>query len=316
LLIAKADKIFVAGHRGMTGSAIAREFDRVGYKNWFGLTSKELDLTNRDAVFEMFSAEKPDVVVDAAAKVGGIHASDTYPSDFLSQNLQIQVNLIDAANGFDVRRLLFLGSSCIYPKFAPQPIKESDLMTGRLEPTNEGYSIAKIAGLMHVQAMRKQHGRRWISAMPTNLYGPGDNFHLENSHVLAALLKRIHDATVAKQDSVLVWGTGTAMREFLHVDDMARASVMLLESYDDAEPINVGSGEEVTINDLAALIARVVGFEGELLNDTSRPDGTPRKAVDRTKINELGWDAVVKLEDGIRNTYDWFLKNQTSLRIL
>lgn len=313
-MINKSDKIYVAGHRGMAGSAIAAELDRQGYSNWIGFTSQELDLTDRSAVSMMFRAEKPDVVVNAAAKVGGIHANDSYPATFLSENLQIQVNIFDAANSVGVERLVFLGSSCIYPKFAPQPIKESDLMTGPLEPTNDGYAIAKIAGLTHVQASRRQFGRNWISAMPTNLYGPGDNFHPENSHVLAALLKRFHDARENNVPEVTIWGSGNAQREFMHVSDLASATVFLLQNYNGYNPINVGSGHEVTINDLALIIARTVDFKGKIGNDLNRPDGTPRKALDSSALRSLGWEPRIEIQDGISATYEWMKENILSLR--
>ena len=313
-MLSKSDKIYVAGHRGMAGSAIATELGSQGFSNWFGFSSQELDLTDRNAVFRMFESERPDVVINAAAKVGGIHANNSFPTAFLSENLQIQVNIFDAANSVGVERLMFLGSSCIYPKFAPQPIKESDLMTGPLEPTNDGYSIAKIAGLIHVQASRREFGRKWISAMPTNLYGPGDNFHPENSHVLAALLKRFHDAKEENLAEVTIWGSGTPRREFMHVNDMANATVFLLQTYDGNDPINLGSGDEVSIMELAEIIANIVGFKGEIKNDISRPDGTPRKALDSSGLRSLGWVPKTQLQEGIRSTYEWLLENQSSLR--
>lgn len=254
------------------------------------------------------------MVIDAAARVGGIQANNTYPADFLSENLQIQVNLMDAANAADVDRLLFLGSSCIYPKFAEQPIKESSLLTGELEPTNDAYAIAKIAGIMQVQASRRQFSRRWISAMPTNLYGPGDNFHSSNSHVLPALMKRIHEAKVANEPSVTIWGSGRPLREFLFVDDLADAVLFLLENYDDPQTINVGVGEDLSIRALAQIVAKIVGYEGELVQDESKPDGTPRKLLDVSRLNDLGWKASTTLEDGIRTTYEWYLEHLSSLR--
>jgi GDP-L-fucose synthase len=310
----KTDRIYVAGHRGLAGSAIWRHLESEGYTNLIGATSTELDLRDRGAVFAFLREQQPDVVIDAAARVGGIHANDTFSADFLSDNLQIQVNLMDAANDIDVDRLLFLGSSCIYPKFAEQPIKESSLLTGQLEPTNDAYAIAKIAGIMQVQASRKQYGRHWISAMPTNLYGPGDNFHPENSHVLPALMRRIHQAKVDGDPQVVIWGSGLPEREFLHVDDLARASVFLLENYDSPETINVGVGEDLTIRDLAELIAEVVGYEGELVQDASKPDGTPKKLLDVSRINELGWRASTELREGIEQTYHWYLEHLDGLR--
>jgi GDP-L-fucose synthase len=254
------------------------------------------------------------VVIDAAAKVGGIHANNTYPAAFLSDNLQIQVNLMDAAHEAGVDRLLFLGSSCIYPKFAPQPIQESALLTGALEATNEAYGIAKIAGILHVQAMRRQHQHHWISAMPTNLYGPNDNYHPENSHVLAALIRKFHEAVVADSPVVEVWGTGTPLREFLHVDDLASAVEFLLLNYDEDDTINVGSGQEVSINELARIIADVVGFKGELRNNTDKPDGTPRKILDSSRLHNLGWSPRWTLREGITDAYQWFVANEGSLR--
>lgn len=308
------EKVYVAGHRGLAGSAIWRRLEQLGYENLVGRTSAELDLRDRDAVFAFLQDEKPDVIIDAAARVGGIQANDTYSAEFLSDNLQIQVNLMDAANAVDVDRLLFLGSSCIYPKFAEQPIREDSLLTGKLEPTNDAYAIAKIAGIMQVQASRKQYGRRWISAMPTNLYGPGDNFHPEKSHVLPALMRRIHEAKVTGAPQVTIWGSGTPLREFLYVDDLADACVFLLENYDDPSTINVGVGADLSIRDLALLIAEIVGYEGELVQDTSKPDGTPRKLLDVSRINELGWTATTALRDGIRSTYEWYVAHLDSVR--
>jgi GDP-L-fucose synthase len=311
----KNSSIYVAGHRGLSGSAIWRELERQGYRNLIGVSSSELDLRDRDAVFSFMRAERPDVVIDAAARVGGIHANDAFPADFLSENLQIQVNVMDAANDVEVDRLLFLGSSCIYPKFAEQPIRESSLLTGELESTNDAYAIAKIAGIMQVRAARKQYGRHWISAMPTNLYGPGDNFHPQNSHVMPALMRRIHEAKTADAPEVVIWGSGTPLREFLYVDDLARACVFLLDHYDSPETINVGVGDDLSIHDLAQLIADIVGFEGELVQDPSKPDGTPRKVLDVSRINELGWRASVSLPEGIATTYDWYRENVDSVRV-
>lgn len=310
----RAARVYVAGHRGLVGSAIWRHFEASGFTNLVGATSAELDLRNRPAVFDFLRAQKPSVVIDAAARVGGIHANDTFPAEFLSDNLQIQVNLMDAANEIDVDRLLFLGSSCIYPKFAEQPIKESSLLTGGLEPTNDAYAIAKIAGIMQVQSYRKQYGRRWISAMPTNLYGPGDNFHPQNAHVLPALMRRLHEAKNLGLDEVVIWGSGTPLREFLHVDDLASASLFLLENYDSDETINVGVGADLSIRELAGLVASTVGYEGRLIQDPTKPDGTPRKLLDVSRLNSLGWHATTGLSDGIRSTYEWYLNHLSSVR--
>jgi len=310
----KHDLIYVAGHRGLAGSAIWRRLESEGFDNLIGVTSAELDLRDRDAVFAFLRQAQPAVVIDAAAHVGGIHANDTFSADFLSDNLQIQVNLMDAANAAGVDRLLFLGSSCIYPKYAEQPIKESSLLTGELEPTNEAYAIAKIAGIMQVQAYRKQFDRHWISAMPTNLYGPGDNFHPENSHVLPALMRRIHEAKINGDPTVVIWGTGSPLREFLHVDDLARAILFLLENYDSPTTINVGIGEDLSIRELAELVADVVGYEGTIVTDPSKPDGTPRKVLDVSRINELGWRAQIGLREGVAETYEWYLAHREHLR--
>lgn len=312
--IDKSSRVYVAGHRGLAGSAIWRKLSETGFTNLVGASSSELDLRNRDAVFSFMREARPDIVIDAAAKVGGIHANDTYPAEFLSDNLQIQVNVMDAANDIDVNRLLFLGSSCIYPKFAEQPIKESSLLTGALEPTNDAYAIAKIAGIMQVQAARKQYGRHWISAMPTNLYGPGDNFHPENSHVLPALMRRIHEAKQTDAHEVTIWGSGTPRREFLYVDDLASAILHLLENYDSPDTINVGVGEDVQIRELAEIIAETVGFEGELKQDTSQPDGTPQKLLDVSRLADIGWRAATGLREGVARTYDWYLNHLSSLR--
>ena len=308
------DTIYIAGHRGLAGSAMWRHFEKAGYTNLVGLRSNELDLTDRQATMTRIQEISPDVVIDAAAKVGGIHANDTYPADFLSQNLQIQVNLMDAAHSAGVDRLLFLGSSCIYPKFAPQPIPESALLTGALEETNDAYGIAKIAGILQVQAMRRQHGHRWISAMPTNLYGPNDNYHPENSHVLAALIRKFHEAKTEGAATVTIWGSGTPLREFLHVDDLASAAEFLLLNYDDPQTINIGSGHEVSIQELARTIAEVVGFDGDLVNDETKPDGTPRKMLDSSRLHSLGWTPRWSLREGIADAYEWFLANESSVR--
>jgi GDP-L-fucose synthase len=284
----------------MVGSAIWRALQARGYTNLVGKSSSELDLTDRGAVFEFFAQERPRYVVLAAAKVGGIMANNTYPADFLSINLQIQVNVMDAALEYGVERLLFMGSSCIYPKFAPQPIKEDSLLTGHLEPTNDAYAIAKIAGITQVQSVRRQHHKQWISAMPTNLYGPGDNYSEQGSHVLPALIRRFEAARLSGAESVTNWGTGSPMREFLYVDDLAEASLFLLENYDGAQQVNVGVGEDISIKELSELVAEEVGYKGQILWDETKPDGTPRKLLDVSLLTELGWKASTTLRDGIR----------------
>ncbi|WP_174520409.1 GDP-L-fucose synthase family protein [Curtobacterium ammoniigenes] len=306
--------LYVAGHRGLVGSAVWRRLESAGFTGLVGRTSRELDLKKRDDVFAFFRHQRPRYAVIAAAKVGGILANDTYPADFLSENLQIQVNVMDAALAVGVERLIFLGSSCIYPKFAPQPIHEDALLTGYLEPTNDAYAIAKIAGIMQVQAVRRQHGLRWISAMPTNLYGPGDNFSPTGSHVLPALIRRYDEAARSGTAVVENWGTGNPRREFLHVDDMADAVLHLLEHYDGPEQVNVGTGTDVTIREIAETIARLVGFEGETRWDTSKPDGTPQKLLDVSKLRDAGWTAQISLEDGLRSTIDWYRSNSMGLR--
>eukprot|EP00262_Sarcandra_glabra_P012065 TRINITY_DN3023_c0_g1_i1.p1 TRINITY_DN3023_c0_g1~~TRINITY_DN3023_c0_g1_i1.p1 ORF type:complete len:347 (+),score=32.15 TRINITY_DN3023_c0_g1_i1:67-1041(+) len=305
----KSAKIFVAGHRGLVGSAVIRKLLAVGYQNLILKTHHELDLARQSDVENFFATEKPDYVILAAAKVGGIHANNTYPADFISINLQIQTNVIDASHRCGVRKILFLGSSCIYPKFAPQPIKEDALLTGPLEPTNEWYAVAKISGIKMCQAYRIQYGFDAISAMPTNLYGRQDNFHPENSHVLPALMRRFHEAKVSGVKEVVVWGTGVPLREFLHVDDLADAVVFLMGNYSDLGHVNVGSGKEVTIKELAELVKEVVGFEGDLLWDSTKPDGTPRKLMDSSKLAELGWVPKISLRDGLVDTYKWYLEN-------
>lgn len=310
----KTDKIYIAGHRGLVGSAIIRNLENAGYNNFVLRTSKELNLTNQAEVNVFFEAEKPDYVFLAAAKVGGILANDTYPADFIRVNLQIQINVIDSAYRNNAKKLLFLGSSCIYPKLAPQPMKEEHLLTGELEPTNEWYAIAKIAGIKMCQAYKKQYGFNAISLMPTNLYGPGDNFNLENSHVLPALIRKFHDAKEQGKESVEVWGSGTPKREFLHVDDMADATVYLMNNYDGEQFVNVGVGNDVSIKELAEIVKQTVGFEGELKFNTSKPDGAPRKLLDVAKLNEVGWQAKVTLAEGISSTYQWFLGNIDSFR--
>ena len=305
-----SESIFVAGHRGLAGAAILSELQQAGYAQLVTQTRAETDLRDRDSVRRFFEAARPKIVVLAAAKVGGIKANNDFPVEFLLENLRIQNNVVEAAHDFGVRKLLFLGSSCIYPKFAPQPIAESSLMTGALEPTNEPYAIAKIAGIRLCQAYSRQYGRNFISAMPTNLYGPGDNFDLENSHVLPALLRKIHEAKASAADHVAVWGTGTPKREFLHVSDLASACRFLIENYDSPELINVGYGEDVTIRELAELICEVVGFSGALEFDASKPDGTPRKLMDSSRLHGLGWKPGVALRDGIRDTYEWYLREK------
>jgi GDP-L-fucose synthase len=299
-------RIYVAGHRGLVGSAITRAIDTAGDHSWLGKTRSELDLLERKAVFEYLASEKPDAVIIAAAKVGGIHANNTYPVQFLSENLQIEANLMDAAHAAGIKKLLFLGSSCVYPKMAQQPIKEEYLLTGELEKTNEAYALAKISGLKLVQAYRNQYGHDWISAMPTNMYGPGDNFDLENSHVLPALIRKFDDAKSSGAASVVLWGSGTPRREFLHSDDLGRACVYLLENYNDEVAINVGVGEDVSIKELALTIRETVGFSGTIEWDSSKPDGTPRKLLDVSRITALGWEAQVSLKDGIASTYEWY----------
>ncbi|GAA1273046.1 GDP-L-fucose synthase [Pseudonocardia aurantiaca] len=311
----RSARVHIAGHRGLAGSAIWRALSAAGFSDLVGARSSEVDLRDRAATFDYLLSTRPDAVVLAAARVGGIVANNTYPAEFLSENLQIQVNVMDAAHAAGVQRLLFLGSSCIYPKFAEQPIRESSLLTGALEPTNDAYAIAKIAGIMQVQAHRRQYGVRWISAMPTNLYGPGDNFDPENSHVLPALLRRFHEAVESGADSVVLWGSGTPRREFLHVDDLGRAVVHLLDVYDEPETINVGVGEDVTIRELAETVADVVGFAGEIVQDTSRPDGTPRKLLDVTRLRALGWEPRIPLREGIESTYRWFLEHRAEARL-
>ena len=302
-------RIYVAGHRGLVGSAIVRQLEAVGNDNWIGATRDELNLCEREAVFDFMGQQRPTAVIIAAAKVGGIVANNNFPVEFLSENVQVQTNLMDAAHKFDVEHLVFLGSSCIYPKFAPQPISEDSLLTGPLEETNEAYAIAKIAGVKLVQAYRKEFGRKWTSAMPTNLYGPGDNFDPQSSHVLPALLRKFHEAKLAGLDSVTLWGSGTPRREFLHVDDLAKAVLFLLQGYDEATAINVGTGVDIEISELANLIAEVTNFQGSINWDTSKPDGTPRKLLDVSRINQLGWNSEILLTDGIKSTYEWFVQN-------
>ncbi len=306
-------KIFVAGHRGLVGSAILRRLQAGGYTNLITRTRQELDLRDQQAVFRFFQQERPEYVFLAAAKVGGILANNTYPADFIRDNLLMQTHVIDAAYRTGVQKLLFLGSSCIYPKHAPQPIPESALLTGPLEPTNEPYAVAKIAGIRMAQAYRRQYGFNAICLMPTNLYGPGDNFDLANSHVVPALLRKFHEAKLASAAHVVVWGTGTPRREFLHVDDLADAALFLMLHYDDEEIINVGVGEDISIKDLAELIREVVGFTGAIVFDPSKPDGTPRKLLDVTRLHRLGWRARIPLREGLEQTYRWYVQHQREL---
>jgi GDP-L-fucose synthase len=305
-------RIYVAGHRGLVGSAIVRAIEASSNHSWFGKTRSGLDLLDRKAVFEFVGSEKPDAIVIAAAKVGGIHANNTYPVQFLSDNLQIETNLMDAAHAAGIPRLLFLGSSCVYPKLAQQPIKEEYLLTGELEKTNEAYALAKISGLKLVQAYRTQYGHKWISAMPTNMYGPGDNFDLENSHVLPALIRKFHNAKTRGDSKVTLWGTGAPLREFLHSDDLASACLYLLENYNEDIAINVGTGKDISIKELAELIRGLVGFEGQIEWDNSKPDGTPRKLLDVSRITDLGWRPALSLEQGIQSTYDWYRSQATN----
>ncbi|GAA2137865.1 GDP-L-fucose synthase [Nocardioides koreensis] len=307
-------QFYVAGHRGLVGGAIWRALEDSGYTSLVGRTSAELDLRDRGAVFDFMGEARPQYVVLAAAKVGGILANNTYPVDFLSENLRIQTNVMDAALECGTERLLFLGSSCIYPKLAPQPIREDSLLTGHLEPTNDAYAIAKIAGILGVQSVRRQYGLPWISAMPTNLYGPGDNFSPIGSHVLPALIRRYDEAKAAGDPSVTNWGSGAPRREFLHVDDMAAACLYLLEHYDGPEQVNVGTGRDATIKEIAQLVAEVVGYEGETLWDTSKPDGTPQKLLDVSKLREIGWEAQIGLRDGLESTVAWYREHVGRLR--
>ena len=337
----KSSKIYIAGHRGMVGSAIKRKLEAEGYTNLVVRTSKELDLRNQEAVNHFFEQEKPNVVIDAAARVGGILANNEHPYPFLMENLQIQNNLIDAAHRFDVQKFMFLGSSCIYPKLAPQPLKEEYLLTGPLEPTNEWYAIAKITGVKACEAIRKQYGKDFVSLMPTNLYGPNDNFDLKTSHVLPAMIRKFHEAKHHAQSNVRssvlpqaesvetsqqpfaaanqhapvkLWGSGTPMREFLHVDDLAEATLFALQHKLEDNLYNVGTGTDLTIKDLAELIQKIVGHEGEIIWDSSKPDGTPRKLMDVSKMKQQGWEAKIELEHGIRETYNWFLESENSFK--
>jgi GDP-L-fucose synthase len=306
--------VYVAGHKGLVGSALVRNLRKNGYENVLVRTRQELDLRQSDDVRNFFSQAKPEAVVVAAAKVGGIKANSDYPVEFLIENLQIQNNLIAASFEFGVKKLLFLGSSCVYPKLAAQPIREESLLAGPLEPTNEPYAIAKIAGIKLCQAYAHQYGANFICAMPTNIYGPGDNFDLEKSHVLAALIRKVHEAKLRNQHKVAIWGTGAPRREFLHADDLADALRFLLENYDSPEIINVGCGEDLTIRELVEIVARVIGLEIELVFDASKPDGTPRKLLDVTRLQKLGWNPRISLNDGIQQTYHWFLESGAQWR--
>lgn len=308
-VLEKNSKIYVAGHRGLVGSAIVRNLKSKGYTNIIGKTHKELDLTNQIAVRKFFQEEKPEYVFLAAAHVGGINANNTHPAEFIYENLEIQNNVIKAAHDFKVKKLLFLGSSCIYPKMCPQPIKEEYLLSGYLEPTNEAYALAKISGLKMCQFFKRQYGDNFISCMPTNLYGPNDNFDLKTSHVMPALIRKFHEAKVNNEPFVEVWGTGKPLREFLHVDDMADGCVYLMEHYDGEQHVNIGTGKEVTIKELAEIIKEVVGFKGELRFNSGKPDGTPRKLLDVSKLESVGWKYKIELVDGIKNTYKRYLNS-------
>jgi GDP-L-fucose synthase len=303
-------RIFIAGHRGLVGSAVLRRLRADGFGNIITKSHAELDLTRQADVERFFETELPEFVFLAAAKVGGIHANNTYPAEFIHVNLSIQCNVIHAAYRFGAKKLMFLGSSCIYPKFAPQPMKEEHLLTGVLEPTNEPYAIAKIAGIIECRSYRRQYGADFISVMPTNLYGTGDNFDLENSHVIPALIRKFHEAKTSGAPAVTVWGTGAAKREFLHVDDMAGACVFLMNSYDGEDFVNIGTGEDVSIGETAALVRESVGFKGEIVFDTSKPDGTPRKLLDVSRLHALGWRHKIGLREGLASTYRWYLENE------
>ena len=312
-MIKKSDKIYIAGHRGMVGSACWRALESEGYTNLIGKTSKELDLRDQKAVEEFIRTEKPVAIIDAAAKVGGILANDTYPYEFLMDNMLIQNNLIRSAHENDVPKFIFLGSSCIYPKFAPQPLKEEFLLTDSLEPTNEWYAIAKISGVKLIEALRKEYGRDYVSLMPTNLYGPNDNFDLQSSHVLPAMIRKFHEAKLNGNAPVELWGTGSPMREFLHVDDLGQAVLFALENKLDEHLYNIGTGVDLTIKELAELIQSTVGHQGEIVWDNTKPDGTPRKLMDNSKIQAQGWNSLIELEQGVEKTYNWYLKNRLNI---
>jgi GDP-L-fucose synthase len=309
----KASRIYVAGHGGLVGSALYRRLRAGGYTNLIGRRSRDLDLTRQADVEAFFGQERPEYVFLAAAKVGGIMANNTCPAEFIYGNLMIQSNIIHSSYVNGAKKLLFLGSSCIYPKFAPQPMKEEHLLTGQLEPTNEPYAVAKIAGIKMCQAYNRQYGTDYISVMPTNLYGPNDNFDLETSHALPAMIRKFHEAKMAGRTSVELWGTGTPRREFLYIDDLADACVCLMESYDDSGIINIGVGEDISIRDLALLVKKIVGYAGDIVYDASKPDGTPRKLLDVSKLRSLGWKAQTSLEEGVRRTYEWYLQNKVRL---
>ena len=314
-MIGHNDKIYVAGHRGLVGSAIVRNLESKGYTNIIGRTHKELDLTDQAAVRAFFDEEKPDVVVLAAAKVGGINANNTQPAMFAYENMQIQCNIINESHKHNVKKLLFLGSTCIYPRMAPQPIPEDALLTGPLEETNEAYAIAKISGLEMCKFYKRQYGDDYISCMPTNLYGPHDNYDLSGSHVMPAMIRKFHEAKVNGNPTVELWGTGTPLREFLYVDDMADACVFLLENYDGEQHVNIGTGKEVSIKELAETVKKTVGYEGEIVWNTDMPDGTPRKLTDVTKLHSLGWNHKVDLEEGVKLAYEWFKENVDQARM-
>lgn len=313
-MVDKKTKIYIAGHRGMVGSAVWRSLKCKGYSNLIGKTSAELDLRNQKAVNDFYDQEKPEIVIDAAAKVGGILANNDYPYEFLMENLQIQNNLIDSAFKTDVKKFIFLGSSCIYPKFASQPLKEEYLLTDSLEPTNEWYALAKISGVKACESIRKQYGKDFVSLMPTNLYGSHDNFDLQTSHVLPAMIRKFHEAKRNENSPVTLWGSGTPMREFLYVDDMAEAVVFTLENQLNSNLYNIGTGKDVTIKELAETIQRVIGHQGQIIWDTSKPDGTPRKLMDVSKMKTMGWQYSTELKDGIKKTYQWFLENIDSIK--
>lgn len=310
----KNSKIYIAGHKGMVGSAIWRQLEKSGYTNLIGKSSKELDLRDQKQVVEFFKKENPDAVIDAAARVGGILANNTYPYQFLMENMQIQNNLIEASLKNDTKKFIFLGSSCIYPKLAPQPLKEEYLLTGSLEPTNDAYAIAKITGIKACEAIRKQFGKDYVSLMPTNLYGTHDNFDLTTSHVLPAMIRKFHDAKVNNNAPVTLWGSGTPLREFLYVDDMAASVIFALENVLPEHLYNVGTGTDLTIKDLAETIQKIVGHEGPIEWDSTKPDGTPRKLMDISKMHDLGWKHKVELQEGIKLTYAWFLENQENFK--
>lgn len=315
IVMEKSDKIYVAGHRGLVGSAIVRNLQEKGYSNIIGRTHKELDLTNQAMVRDFFEAERPDIVVLAAARVGGINANNTAPADFAYENMQIQCNVIECCHRYKVKKLLFLGSTCIYPRMAPQPIPEDALLTGPLEETNEAYAIAKIAGMEMCRFYKKQYGDDFISCMPTNLYGPYDNYDLDGSHVMPAMIRKFHEAKVNGAAEVELWGTGTPLREFLYVDDMADACVFLLENYNGERHVNIGTGKEVTIKELAEIVKRTVGFEGKIVWNKDMPDGTPRKLTDVNKLHGLGWTHKIELEEGVKLAYQWFKDNVETARM-